>query len=62
MKVETLCIFWRINALVRDLHVFVSDVGQRLPQPPFGQFPMWTAAEELDGDFHGRDEAATLVA
>ena len=35
VKVGTLCIFWRINALVRDLQLFLSDVGGCLPQPPF---------------------------
>ena len=60
VKVETLCVFGRINALLSDLHVFASDVGQRLPQPPFSQFPVRTAVEELDGDFHGCDEPRTI--
>ena len=59
-KVETLCVFGQINALLRDLHVFASDVGQRLPQPPFSQFPVRTAVEELDCDFHGCDEPRTI--
>src|SRR5436309_1405910 len=60
VKVETLCVFGRINTLLRDLHVFASDVGQRLPQPPFSQFPVRTAVEELDGDSHGCDEPRTV--
>ena len=60
VKVETLCVFRRINTLLRDLHVFASEVGQRLPQPPFSQFPVRTAVEELDGDFHGCDEPRTI--
>ena len=62
VKVETLCVFQRINALKRDLHVFVSDVDQRLPQPPFSQFPMRAAVGELDADFHDCGEAPSLVA
>ena len=58
-KVETLCVFRRINALLRNLHVFASDVGKRLPQPPFSQFQVWTAVNELDRDFHRGDEAPT---
>ena len=50
METKALRIVWRVDALVSDFHVVAFDGLHRLPQALFGQLPVRTAIQELDGD------------